>query len=41
MASTLLEDAVNQSLDHSISQIKLVQGLAQITSGQVMVGSEE
>ena len=38
--ATLLEDAVNQSLDHSISQIKLAN-IAQMTSGQVMEGSHE
>ena len=38
--ATLLEDAVNQSLDRSILQIKLAN-IAQMTSGQRMVGSHE
>ena len=36
----ILEDAVNMSLDHSISQIKLAN-IEKITSGQAMVGSHE
>ena len=38
--ATLLEDAVNQSLDHSISQIKLAN-IEKITSGLAMAASHE
>ena len=38
--ASILEDAVNMSLDHSISQIKLAN-IEKMTSGQAMVGSHE
>ena len=36
----ILEDAVNMSLDHSISQIKIAN-IEKIASGQAMVSSHE